>query len=557
MPPLDRATAYARDVTERRIVAGPLVRAACRRHLEDLERWAGGEGAAPYWWDVAASAHIIRFFEEELVLADVLDEEGDVSPFVVQPWQAFVLGSLFGWKKANGYRRFRTGYLEVGKGNGKTPMAAGVGLYCLVADKEPYPEVYSGAVGQKQALLIWTDAVRMREHGPRIKRHVDKSAHVLTTKAGGRFEAISSEYRGLEGKRPHCALIDEVHEHPNAQVVTKMRRGTKGRKQALIMEITNSGYDKTSICFQHHEYSRKIVEGMAKNDQWFAYVCGLDDGDAWDDPTTWAKSNPNLGISIQPAYLEEAVMEAKGMPAAESDVRRLNFCEWVDRQSNFIPSAAWLGCLGPIDARELVGYPVVGGLDLGESDDMSALALLWRLSDERFHAKIWYWTCAEAIKTFKFRPWEEWKRAGALTVTPGNITDYLQVKDDVSDICRKHGVKRIAFDRRSALQMSQELQGDGFTMIEQPQGFNLSEATKKLGTLVKAAGLTHDGEPVTDWQMSNLSVLAGRNREIRPIKMAGDEKVDGAVALIMALVHGMLPAEATGSVYDKREVLVL
>jgi phage terminase large subunit-like protein len=426
-----------------------------------------------------------------------------------------------------------------------------------VADGEAYPEVYSGAVGQKQALLIWTDAVRMREHGPRLKDHVDKTAHTLVTKAGGKFEAISSEYRGLEGKRPHCALIDEVHEHPNEQVVTKMRRGTKGRKQALILEITNSGYDKQSICYQHHEYSRKLLDGVATNDQWFAYVCGLDDGDDWTDPDVWVKANPNLGVSIQRAYLEEAVMEAQGMPASESAVRRLNFCEWVDRQSNFIPSAAWLACRQPMLLEHLRSHQVIGAIDMGQSDDMSAFALLWKIDEERFHGKVWYWTCEEAIKTFKYRPWDVWKRGGHLTVTAGNITDYLKVKQGILALCASHGVKKIAFDQYSALQLSQELMGEGLNLIAQPQGFNLSEATKKLGSLVKATTFTHDGHPVTDWQASNLSVIEGRGGAIRPVKTSGEDKVDGMVALIMALHHGMLPSGPMGSVYDRRDVMVL
>src|SRR5690606_34151014 len=200
----------------------------------DLKAWGTARTARqPYWYDVEAAARVIRFFESQLVLADTLDEDGDPVPFIVQGWQAFILGSLFGWKKADGHRRFRTAYIETGKGSGKTPLGAGIALYGLVADGQAYPEVYSAAVSQKQARITWLDAKRMVENSPPLQQVIDPTAHTLVGKVrGGVFEAISSEYRGLEGKRPHIAIIDEVHEHPNAQVVTKMRRGTKRNKDA-------------------------------------------------------------------------------------------------------------------------------------------------------------------------------------------------------------------------------------------------------------------------------------------------------------------------------------
>jgi phage terminase large subunit-like protein len=291
-------------------------------------------------------------------------------------------------------------------------------------------------------------------------------------------------------------------------------------------------------------------------------VCGLDleAGDDWRDPSVWIKANPNLGVSIQPRYLEEAVREATGMPAAEADVRRLNFCEWTDKQTAYLPTAAWVTCRQPMTEAELQRHPSVAALDLGEADDMSAFAVVWRLAEERFHTKVWFWTCEAAEQRYSDRPYALWRRSGALTVTPGNVTDYVQIRNDVRTIATRLGVKRIAFDRRGALQLSQELLGDGFDMRDQGQGFFLSEGTKKLAALVAAGHLTHDGHAVLDWQAGNLSVVRGTRGDIRPVKTFGPDKIDGMVALIMALQHAVMPAAPqppTSHVYERKPVLIL
>lgn len=538
----DGATRYAEDVTAGRMVAGPYVRQACQRHLNDLARWGTAPSAHPYWYDEAAAARVVRFFAEVLVLADMLDEDGDPVPFVPQGWQAFILGNLFGWKKADGHRRFRTAYIETGKGSGKTPLGAGIALYCLVADGQAYPEVYSAAVSQKQASITWTDAKRMVEASKRLQQEVEPSAHTLKGKRrGGVFQAISSEYRGLEGKRPHCAIIDEVHEHPNRQVVTKMRRGTKRNKDALIVELTNAGYDRESICYEHHDFSVRVLSGQAANEQWFCYVCALDEEDDYRDRAVWPKANPNIGITIDESYLAEAVAEAEGMPAAEADVMRLNFCVWVERKSNFIPSAVWAA--GVRAEPSLSGIVPCAAFDLGMTDDMSALAIAWRLAEEEYYAKVWYWMAEAVRKKHAQLPWAVWEKQSRLTVTPGDVTDFLRVKKDIRDICRQHGVRRIGFDKQFAVQMAQELEGDGFETIDILQGFNLNEPIRKMGALLKDGGYQHDDDPLTAWQASNVVVVTGGRGEMKVLRQTDpkkSEKNDGMVAQIMALKLAVL-----------------
>ncbi len=264
-PPADRTSAYAREVVAGRIVAGPYVRLACKRHLSDIEhqtkrgiRWRADEA------ERAISA--IGLFKLE-----------NGSGFVLQPFQAFQVGSVFGWQNADGSRRFKNVYIEEGKGNGKTPTAAAVGLYALLFDGEPSPEVYSAATTQDQASISWKDAKRMVEADDELKALVEVLASTLVVDStNGIFRAVSSEHRGLDGKRVFVAIIDELHEHPTSTVVDKMRAGLKARKNGFVFEITNSGDDLESVCFHHHEYSIKVLEGVVEDPSWFAYVCALD-----------------------------------------------------------------------------------------------------------------------------------------------------------------------------------------------------------------------------------------------------------------------------------------
>jgi phage terminase large subunit-like protein len=262
----DPVEKYARAVATGKTVAGPYVRLAGKRHLKDLK----ARKKTGLVWDLDKALRAIEFVETMLPLEDGRE-------FLLQPFQKFIVGSLFGWYGPEGFRRFRTAYNEIGKGNGKSPLAAAIGIYGMVADGEPAAEVYSAATTQDQARIVWKDAQRMVESAPELAALVDVqvgSLSVMSTHSV--FRPVSSEHRGLDGKRVHIGLIDELHEHPTAMVVDKIRAGTKARRNALIFEITNSGFDRTSVCWAHHEYSVRVLEGTVDNEAWFAYVCALD-----------------------------------------------------------------------------------------------------------------------------------------------------------------------------------------------------------------------------------------------------------------------------------------
>jgi len=538
MPRAHRVDRYARDVLAGTVLAGPYVRLACARHERDRVHGA----ARGLRFHVAAADHAIRFIEEWINLPDTVDDAGRPVPFRLQPWQAFIVGSLFGWEwVATHHRRFRNAFIEVGKGNGKTPMLAAIGLYGLMADGQTAPEIYAVAADRDQAMVMYRDAVRMVDASPELAARVKKSGieHVHNLSYGmGFFRPFSRDQGARSGKRPHMGLIDELHEHPTAEATAMVRAGAKGNANALFPEITNSGFDRASICWQHHEHSIRIVEQSVDDDRWFAYVCALDDGDdPLTDPACHLKANPNLGVSIHPAYLADQVATARHIPAETNTVLRLNFCQWTGAHTPAWDMAQWRNA--PSDwatpnPSELLGRPCYGGLDLGLNDDFAAWARLWVLDDGTLAVVMRFWLPSAALTKYPNRPYAEWERDGLLTVTDGNTTDLDVVEATVIDDVRASGVREVAYDKRFAAQLALHLQGAGLTVVDTPQGFALNESIKSLSKAIADGTIRHGHNRLLTWQMENAVLRAGRNGEQRLDKEHAREKIDGASALVMA-----------------------
>lgn len=538
-----RVDAYAERVHERDIVAGPLVRLACDRHLKD-RRQAAKKSGHPFgvFFHEAAANHIIEFFEGVLRLPDTLDDDGDPVPFLLTPANTFIVGSIFGWKMADGWRRFREAYVEEGKGNAKTPLGAGIGLYGLTMDGEQAAEIYSVASGIEQARICWRDADRMVEASPDLRELVYRGADNLAYAATySWFRPLSKEKRGKSGPRPHIVIFDEEHEYADAVVVNKMRAGTKRRKQPLSLGITNSGYDRTSICWQHHEHSRRMLEGIVEDQRLFSFVCGLDDGDdPMTDQSCWPKANPNLGYIIQREYLERQVANAEHIPSEKNTVLRLNFCVWTQAQTPAWAMAQWhdAGQRLTFTDDDLIGHPCFGGLDLGQTDDFASWVRLWDLG--AFCAiKVRFWLPRAAIEKYPDRPYQEWERATIdghplLEVTEGDTTDVDLIEEAVLTDARNDGILEIAYDKRFAQQLALHLQGAGILMVDTPQGFALNESIRSVSKLIADVEIAHANNLIMTWMMDNTVLRNGRNKEVRIDKDAAKEKIDGPSALVMA-----------------------
>ncbi len=533
-----RVDAYAERVHTREIVAGPLVRLVCDRHLADRHQAAKKSGhPVGIVFQEAAATHIIAFFEDVLRLPDTLDADGNPIPFHLTPANTFIVGSIFGWKMADGWRRYREAYIECGKGNSKTPLSAGIGLYGLTMDGEQAAEIYSVASGIDQARICWLDADRMVEASPDLSDLVHRGKDNLAYAATySWFRPLSKEKRGKSGPRPHIVIFDEMHEYADAVVVNKMRAGTKRRRQPLSVGITNSGYDRTSICWQHHEHSRKMLEGVVEDPRLFAFVCGLDEGDdPLTDPSCHAKANPNLGYIIQQEYLNRQVENARHIPSETSTVLRLNFCVWTSVHLPAFDMVKWRECGRlVVAAAELVGRPCWGGLDLGQNDDFCAWVRLWELESGCLAIAMRFWLPRVALTRYPDRPYDEWERAGLLTVTEGDTTDLDLVEETILEDARTDGLLEIAYDKRFANQLALHLQGAGLTMVDTPQGYALNESIKAVSKVIADVELAHGNHLILTWMMDNAVLRTGRNREVRLDKDAAKEKIDGAVALVMA-----------------------
>lgn len=579
----DPATAYALGVDQGRIIAGPHVRAACARHLGDL-KYGSERGLV---WQPDLADRVYRYFRVVLRLAGG-DHEG--KPFHLEPWQQFVVGSLFGWLGPDGYRRFQTAFIETAKGSGKSPLAAGIGLYMLHADGEARSEVYAAAAKKDQAMVLFRDAVAMMQQSPMLSAHLTTSggnpiwnlAHLAT---GSFFRPISSD-DGQSGPRPHCALCDEIHEHKSSLVWDNLRAGFKSRTQPLQVGITNAGHDRQSLCYTLHEYGTKVASGVLQDDAYFAYICAIDEGeDPLTDepdpelgyPASWAKANPSIGVTIKAVYLEKQVHEARGMPAKESIVRRLNFCEWVDAANPWIDGDLWRAC--EVDAVEL---PEAGdwalGLDLSAKRDLLSAAVGFRFPDGKVRARVRFWTPADTLEERERTdrvPYSAWERAGYLKAVSGRAIDYAFVVRDLQDWLTKVGA--IAFDQWMIDNFLRELDtagndawlwdppgtmtGQGIRLVRHGQGWGggtvqldakgdpmprktlwMPQSIGELESLVVAGNLEVERNPCLTWNSASavLERDAAGNPKWEKRKSTG--RIDGIVALSMMVGLVSTPA---------------
>lgn len=556
--PVDRVLDYARRVLEGEIIAGPHVRDACARHLRDLHD--GRQRGLRF--DLEAATEAIAFFEEVLCLNGGSFEG---LPFKLQPWQAFIVGSLHGWQRREAVsgewvRRFRVAYVETGKGSGKSPLAAGIGMHGLTADGEARAEVYAAATKKDQAMILFRDAVAMYQQSPELRRRLISSGtgenvwNLGYRATGSWFRPISAD-DGQSGPRPHIALIDEVHEHKTAQVVEMMRAGTKSRRQALIFMITNSGAGRNTPCGIYHDYACEVAAGRRVDDGFFGYVCGLDEGD---DPLTdescWPKANPSLQLANLPGlqYLREQVVEARGMPAKEAIVRRLNFCQWTEAVAPWLSATVWEPCRAEFGIEQLAGRRAYGGLDLSSTTDLTAFVLLvepdqpggaWSLLP-------WCWLPEDGLADRSQRDrvdYLTWRRAGHLEVTPGRAISKRHVLQRVAQICASFDVVSIAADRWRLADFKQMAADEGIALPpleEFGQGYkDMSPALDHFETAILNRTVRHNGHPVLTWCAANAvtDIDPAGNRKLNKIKATG--RIDLMLAAVMASARAMAADE--------------
>lgn len=576
--PGDPVLRYATAVLDGTILAGRAVRLACARHLRDLERARTAD--FPYYFDRAAAEHIIEFFPLFLTL-----ESG--APFILPAWLEFSYGSIYGWKRVeDGCRRFQHGFFETSKGSGKTPSAGGIALYGAAYDDEDYAEIYSTGFDKGQASIILNDAIRMATDSPvadfKADFIVDKY-NIAHPASGSFIRAMSSQHQSKSGPRPHYVLSDEIHEHRDGTVVSKAESGFKNRRQPLGLKYTNSGSDKTSYCWELHQKSLEILEGTVSDEQWFAYVCHLDpchrcfeegyrqpkdgcpDCDNWQDPATWPKVAPALGVVIQPKYLHDALEVARSIPSQLSLKKRLNFCIWTETHQAWIAPDRWEACRDlsePLDAEACaVGFDMSEKLDLTacviarriagapdlevELTDMIGAEEVRQTLNLNFYVELipYFWLPEETLllRTRVDRiPYDVWARDGYLRVTPGPIIDHdLIYEEFTTEIYPRYQPHFLGYDPHNARQFGIALRDraeyGADRVVEVPQGRALSESFKLFEALVAAKRIRHRGNPVLSWCVANCEAKYDRFRNLWVEKPSATKRIDGAIAAVEAL----------------------
>ena len=487
----DRTKAYAEAVLAGEIVAGPHVRNACRRHLDDLKRTDGIR------FDPDAADYAFNFFETVLHLSE---GQFEGRPFVLDPSQAFIIGSLFGWKRSDGRRRFRRAYIEQGKGNGKSPLAGGIGLFGMTAAGESGAQIYAAAAKREQAGILFADAVKMVKQSPALAKRLEFSGgagrefNIAHHASGSFFRPVSRDTgKTGSGPRPFFVLADEVHELPDRKIIEMLERGFKFRREPLLFMITNSGSDRNSVAWEEHEHAIKVAAGNIDavtdptylgeviDDTTFSFVCSLDEGDdPLSDPSCWVKANPLLGVTITEEYLRETVAQAKAIPGQLNGILRLHFCVWTDAETAWMTRATLEPCIADFDPASHRGKPIWMGLDLSQNRDITALGAVVKTgtNDEgkpTFDAWVEAWTPGDTLTAREMRdrlPYAVWAREGHIHAPSGESVSYRHVAQTMAEYGRDYDIQLVAYDRFAFKRFEEEVDELGLSVpfAEHPQG---------------------------------------------------------------------------------------
>ena len=489
-------------------------------------------------------------------------------PFELIDWQEQIIRDIFGTLKSNGYRQFNTAYVEIPKKMGKSELAAAVALLLCCGDNEERAEVYGCAADRQQASIVFEVAADMVRMCPALSKRVKINAsmkRMIFQPTNSFYQVLSAEAYSKHGFNIHGVVFDELHTQPNRKLFDVMTKGSgDARMQPLYFLITTAGTDTHSICYETHQKANDILEGRKIDPTFYPVIYGAEDSDDWTDPKVWKKANPSLGITVGIDKVKAACESAKQNPAEENSFRQLRLNQWVKQAVRWMPMDKWNACSFKVDEKSFEGRVCYGGLDLSSTTDITAFVLVFPPEDEedRYHILPYFWIPEDNLDLRVRRdhvPYDVWQRRGYLQTTEGNVVHYGFIEKFIEELGKKYNIREIAFDRWGAVQMVQNLEGMGFTVVPFGQGFkDMSPPTKELMKLTLEQKLAHGGHPVLGWMMDNIFIRTDPAGNIKPDKEKSTEKIDGAVALIMALDRAIRNlGDNIDSVYDERGLLIL
>lgn len=535
------------------------------RHLRKLKDYTPTQFMAEdSHYDKAAADYAVRFIE---CLAHTKGTWAG-KPFELIDWQERIIRDLFGVLKPNGYRQFNTAYIEIPKKNGKSELAAAVALLLTCGDGEERAEVYGCAADRQQAAIVFDVAADMVRMCPALNKRVKiltSQKRIVYVPTNSFYQVLSAEAYSKHGFNIHGVVFDELHTQPNRKLFDVMTKGSgDARMQPLYFLITTAGTDTNSICYEQHQKAQDILEGRKIDKTFYPVIYGAPDDADWTSPEVWKNSNPSLGETIGMDKVEAACESAKQNPGEENAFRQLRLNQWVKQTVRWMPMHKWDACKVDFDESLLEGRVCYGGLDLSSTTDITAFVLVFPPTDEDDHYYIlpYFWLPEETLDLRVRRdhvPYDLWQRQGFLMTTEGNVVHYGFIENFIDELGTRFNIREIAFDRWGAVQMSQNLEGLGFTLVQFGQGYrDMSPPTKELMKLTLEQKIAHNGHPVLRWNMDNIFIKRDPAGNIKPDKEKSTEKIDGTVATIMALDRAIRCGCNSGeSVYDERELLVL
>ncbi len=488
-------------------------------------------------------------------------------PFELIDWQEQIIRDIFGTLKPNGYRQFNTAYIEIPKKMGKSELAAAVALLLCCGDGEERAEVYGCAADRQQASIVFEVAADMVRMSPALSKRVkilSATKRIVFQPTNSFYQVLSAEAYSKHGFNIHGVVFDELHTQPNRKLFDVMTKGSgDARTQPLYFLITTAGSDTKSICYETHQKAKDILEGRKVDPTFYPVIYGADESDDWTDPKVWKKANPSLGITVGIDKVKAACESAKQNPAEENTFRQLRLNQWVKQAVRWMPMDKWDKCAFAVNEEDLLGRVCYGGLDLSSSIDITAFVLVFPPEDEddKYVVLPYFWLPEETLNLRVNRdhvPYDVWEKQGYLKTTEGNVVHYGFIEKFIESLGEKYNIREIAFDRWGAVQMVQNLEGMGFTVVPFGQGFkDMSPPTKELMKLTLEEKVAHGGHPVLRWMMDNIFIRTDPAGNIKPDTEKSTEKIDGAVATIMALDRAIRCGNDTSaSVYDGRGLLV-
>lgn len=487
--------------------------------------------------------------------------------FQLLDWQEQIIRDIFGTVKQNGYRQFNTAYIEIPKKNGKSELAAAVALLLLCGDGEQRAEIYGCAADRNQAKIVYDVAADMVRFCPALEKRVkilESAKKMIYLPTNSTYQVLSADVANKHGFNTHGVIFDELHTQPNRKLYDVMVQGSgDARMQPLYFLITTAGNNTESICYEVHQKALDIMSGRKIDPTFYPVIYGAGTDEDWTDPKVWKKANPSLGEMIGLDKVQAACDSAKQNPGEENSFRQLRLNQWVKQSVRWMPMDKWDACAFPVNPEELEGRVCYGGLDLSSTTDLTSFCLVFPPEDEYepYYILPYFWLPEDTLPLRVNRdhvPYDLWERQGFIQTTEGNVVHYGFIEKFIEKLGEVYNIREIAFDRWGAVQMVQNLEGMGFTVVPMGQGFaSMSPPTKELMKLTLEKKLAHGGHPVLRWNMDNIFIRTDPAGNIKADKAKSTEKIDGAIACIMALDRAIRCGNDTSeSVYDTRGLLV-